>query len=284
MTMLESVRQPVGIGLAATLTRVAAMDPYMATSLLDQPAAGWWRVSDLLAAPERWLEAELDQISLQYGVPDRKTAAIFFMGSYAWYVGAAALGCYLPEQRLPSLAADRVAIQFAAAASGGRMQVALLDPGFVALSGDPEAGAAASLAGDAQELRTLLRTRIEDHMRAMIELLSAHTRLGRRAQWNLVADACAELCLRLGQHMGRQEHACAEGLAIVKAADSPMRTSKTAYLTLAEGERCATFRLRGSCCMYYKTPAGANCATCPLLSGEEREARLRATLQPSPAA
>jgi ferric iron reductase protein FhuF len=174
-----------------------------------------------------------------------------------------------------------VAVRLAAAEAGGRMQVGLLDPGFVALPGDPAAGAAISLAGSAEELRALLRTQIEDHMRPMIELLSAHTRLGRRAQWSLVADACAELCLRIGQHLGQQERACAEGLAVIKAADSPMRPSKTAYLTLAEGERCATFRLRGSCCMYYKTPAGANCATCPLLSGEEREARLRATLQPS---
>lgn len=273
MTMAEPITAPAW--LADTLGRISALDPYLATELLAEPAAGWRRASDLLAAPERWLDAILEQNIGQYGLPDRKSAAAFLIGSYAWYVSAAAIGCYLIERRVPSLALDQVAIRL----DGTRVQVALLDTGFAALPGDPaEDAPEINLVADGEALRGLLRAGIEEHMAAMVALLEARTRLGRRAQWNLIADACAALFLHVGGHLGDTERACAEGLALVKAAGSPMRPSKTSYLTLAEGERCQTFRLRGGCCMYYKTPNGENCSTCPLLPQEEREARLRASL------
>ncbi|HYF66259.1 MAG TPA: ferric iron reductase [Herpetosiphonaceae bacterium] len=272
MTMAERSHHD---GLAASLDRLAALDPYLATGLLAAPEAGWSRAGDLLAAPGAWLDAALEQIMAQYGVPDRKSAAAFLVGSYAWYVGAAAIGCYLADRRVPSLAPDLVAVQVA----GARVQVALLDSGFAALPDDPAAGApGVEPAADAEALRGLLRSRIEEHMAALIEVVAAHTRLGQRAQWNLVADACAALFLHVGGHLGDTELACAEGLAVVKASGSPMRPSKTGYLTVTEGDRCQTFRMRGGCCLYYKTPKGENCATCPLIPQPEREARLRASL------
>ncbi len=275
MAMLEPISP-----LAATLERVAALDPYLRTSLLEAPVAGWMAVSDLLDAPELWLDAALDQIMARYAVAERKAAATFFMGSYSWYVGAAALGCYLAEGRVPSLAPEHVAVNLAAA--DGRMQVALLDQGFAALPGDPAAADQfVRLVGDAAALGTLLRTQIEAHMAAMITLIHRRTSLGQRAQWNLVADACAELCLRIGEKLPDLERGCAEGLALIKAPGSPLQPSRTSYLTLAEGERCQTFRLRGGCCLYYKTPGGTNCSTCPLIAPAEQEARLRAYLAAS---
>jgi hypothetical protein len=36
----------------------------------------------------------------------------FFIGHYTWYLAAAAIGCYLAEQRVPDLAAGDVALRY----------------------------------------------------------------------------------------------------------------------------------------------------------------------------
>lgn len=285
MTMQETQiveEDHVWAPLTATIARVSALDALLAAQVLPAPAEDWRRVSDLLdaAAPTGWFDAVIGQIMARYSVRERRTAAMFFLGSYAWYVTASAIASYLTDRRVPSIALDDVAVRFDVDGDEPQIKVALLNPGFAALPDDPAAGmATVTICATLHDLRERLRKQIEDHMLAAIAFLARHVRLGQRGQWNMVADTCAEVCLWIGQQMGEQERACAEGLALIKMAGSPMRPSPTQYLTLAVGERCETFRMRGSCCLYYKTPTAKNCNTCPLLSEAERVQRLRMWMQ-----
>ncbi|HEY1013517.1 MAG TPA: (2Fe-2S)-binding protein [Herpetosiphonaceae bacterium] len=265
--------------LAATLERIAALDAYVSAALLPAPGAGWVRASELLAPQAGdWLDETLGQLVARYSLDRPKTAASFFVGSYVWYLAGAAIGCLLLERRVPLLAAEHVAARLVP----GSVEFALLDPGFAALADDPAAGqpGVRVLDGPAA-LNELLRAQIEGHMARLIELVAERSGLGRRAQWNLTADTCARLFLWLGQKTGQAERGCDEGLALIKAPGSPMRPSKTSYLTLEEAGRRETFYLRGGCCMTYKIPGAAKCSNCPLQPREECERRLRAGMAQS---
>ncbi|HYF63209.1 MAG TPA: hypothetical protein VD886_10380, partial [Herpetosiphonaceae bacterium] len=235
--------------LSATIARVSALDSLLAAEVLPAPEAGWLRVGDLLAPASEpaWFEEVLGQIMAHYALRERRTAAMFFLGSYAWYVTASAIASYLTDRRVPSIAAEDVAIRFGVGGDEPQIKVGLLAPGFAVLPDDPAADAGmVTICANLHDLREHLRNQIEAHMQAVITFLSAQVRLGQRAQWNMVADTCAEICLWIGHQLGDQERACAEAITLIKTPGSPMRPSPTQYLTLAVGERCETFRMRGS--------------------------------------
>ena len=243
---------------AAMLGRVARINPYLSFGRPGGLSAA------ALIDDGRHLDALLDQILARYGATDRTMAAAIFHNSYAWYIGAAAIGCYLAEGRVPSLAPDQVDLWIDFLGDEKRIDVAV------------HCDESGPWIGDA---RTRLRRELEAHLEPLIERLHGLTRLGKRAQWHLVADACASVFVWFGQRMGMTEASCAEGLAVIKAADSPLRFSKTGYFTLEHAGACQTFRKRGGCCLSHKAPAGKPCSTCPLVPAEERDRRLKAWME-----
>jgi hypothetical protein len=249
---------------AAMLERVAQINPYLVHHGL---AAGGVSAAALIE-DRQLLDGLLQQILARYGATDQPMAAAIFLNSYAWYVGAAAIGCYLVEGRVPSLAPENVDLWIDFLGDEKRIDVAL----HPAESSPWPADSASSPA----ELRTRLRLELEAHLEPLIERLHCQTRLGKRAQWYLVADACASVFVWFGQRMGTTEASCAEGLALIGAPESPLRFSKTGYFTLEHAGICQTFRKRGGCCLSHKAPAGNYCSTCPLISVEERDRRLTA--------
>src|SRR5687767_14357991 len=98
--------------LAETLARVSALDKHVAARLLPRLEAGWQLAGDLVTAGEPgWLDDQLSAICARYGLAERRVAANFFMGWYAWYVTAAAIAAYLTERRVPNLAVGQLAVR-----------------------------------------------------------------------------------------------------------------------------------------------------------------------------
>ena len=126
-----------------------------------------------------------------------------------------------------------------------------------------------------QSAVSLKLKRLEAHLGPLFDAVAAQTSLGRRAQWSLAADALALRFLDAGRQLGDAARGQAEGLALVKAAGSPLRNPKTGYVTVAAGDHWETFRARGGCCLYYRLDPGENCTTCVLRPAAEREQRLR---------
>ena len=125
---------------------------------------------------------------------------------------------------------------------------------------------------DVNALRDWLRTSLEAQLTPLIEGINASTRLGRHAQWCLVADSCASLFLHGGTVIKDEAHGLAEGRAFIKAAGSPMKNPKTDYVSLQYLEHRDTFLTRGGCCRYYTfAEDGEKCSTCVLRNPEERD-------------
>lgn len=271
--------------LTATLARLERLAPTLGAPLLERPSADWIVARDWIN-DRRCLDGALAHIAASYRVPDwqltpryRHVVAAFLINSYAWVLPAAAIGAYLTEARVPDLAPDNVAVRVRTPAEEGILQIGLLRGRMAVLPGDRAAQQRAVLVlPDREALRDWLRRRIEAHVAPLIEALHRHTGFSRRAQWNLVADNCAALFLWIGQRIGAQEQACAEGRALIGAPDSPLRASRTRYITLDVAGRRHTVRQRGGCCLYYRLPGGQHCSTCALISDEERIQRLTAEL------
>jgi hypothetical protein len=272
--------------LAATIARAAALDQFLIADV-GPLEAGWFRADALAQAESGVLEEGLFRVAAHYPGADRRTAAAFLVGEYAWYLAAAAITAYLAEQRVPDLASENVGLRYTTftweehgeTGASERFDVRFLSGRFAALATDTAANHPdAIVLPHAAALRDWLRVRLEQHLAPVIEAVAARTRLGRRAQWNLAADACAAVFLHAGEHLDAAERGCAEGLAFVKAAGSPLRNHGTGYITLSCHGHHQTFRTRGGCCLFYRIEPGNNCSTCVLRSAEDRNQRLLDTM------
>lgn len=269
--------------LAATLGRVGALDDDLAAAL-EPPGPGWFPAAALLAPGSPELAEGLARSVARYPGAERRVSGSLFINAYSWYLPAAAVAAYLAERRAPDLSIEHVALRYRTytwheggeSGEGERIDVRFLGGRFAALPDDPAAGHPdAQILPDAGALRDWLRARLEAHLGPLFDAVAAQTRLGRRAQWSLAADAIALRFLHAGELLGDAERGQAEGLALVRAAGSPLRNPATGYFTLEVGGHCETFRARGGCCLYYRVEPGENCATCVLRPEAERDQRLR---------
>ncbi|MCY1251573.1 hypothetical protein D9M72_653510 [compost metagenome] len=80
-----------------------------------------------------------------------------------------------------------------------------------------------------------------------------------------------------------------KALAIVKRDGAPLYSDKLCYETIEAGKGdchlplSRVYRLRGGCCLYYRTEGGSFCDSCVLLAPKERRERLQAHLLASQA-
>jgi hypothetical protein len=157
-----------------------------------------------------------------------------------------------------------------------RVEVRFLSRRCAVLDGDPAAGHPSSVVLPTRTvLRRWLRSGIEAHMAAIIERVHQVTGLAVKAQWALVADACAQWFVTVGTALGDAERGEQEGLAFVKTPGSPLWNPRTGYVTIAHAGLKETFRIRGGCCRWHTLPAGDRCSSCVLRSCEDRDQRFR---------
>ncbi|MCG5477321.1 MAG: (2Fe-2S)-binding protein [Sinorhizobium fredii] len=117
------------------------------------------------------------------------------------------------------------------------------------------------------------------HLKPVIALVKKRCGLSARAQWRLAADSLAGAFLEIGRRRGEEDTATEQALAIVKRAHSPLASPELHFEEIiAEAPHSRTYRMRGGCCLYYRTDGGDFCDTCVLLDPEVRRERLRAHL------
>lgn len=121
------------------------------------------------------------------------------------------------------------------------------------------------------------------HLAPIVVMLKRRTGLSSGAQWRLAADSLAGGFLEIGRVLGDEETAMARALAIVKRAGTSLFSDKLRYedIVIEIGGNHAlsrTYRLRGGCCLYYRTEGGIFCDSCVMLAPDDRRARLQAHL------
>lgn len=204
---------------------------------------------------------------------DNKVRAAHLIAFYSYQLSLAAAAIYLCSGRVPDVAGLRFEHYArplkAGAVDAGRFHFRMR---LKEVSGG-EPGVAGSLLHDL----------FVAHLRPVIACLKQRCGLSLRAQWRLAADSVAGAFLEFGRRREMEAEAIAQALAIVKRAGSPLHSEALRYerieVAAAHGKDLSrTYRMRGGCCLYYRTDGGSYCDSCVLLEPDARRERLRAHL------
>ncbi|MEL6407949.1 MAG: (2Fe-2S)-binding protein [Chloroflexota bacterium] len=275
--------------LLDTLERVEAWtEQPVSIGAADSP--DWFSAMDLMPADSERLAQSLAKQAIHHPQMEARTRASYFIGEYSWYLPIVAIGAYLSERRVPNISPDNVLLRYntytwhheGESGEAERIEVRLLHGHFACLPDDPDADHPLALVmSDEAGLLGWLRSTLEAHLTPIVERLFEQTRLSRHAQWCLVADSCAAQFLHLGKQMADESRGKSQGLAFIKAEQSPMNNPKTSYVSLQYLDHIETFRARGGCCRYYTVSETGKdyCTTCVLRKPEDRDARLLAYMK-----
>lgn len=243
---------------------------------------------DLIENNASILEQSLARQAKNYPTMDSRTQASYFVGQYSWYVPAVAIATFLTENRVPDLAPANIAIRYRTytwhhgehSGEAERIDVRFLSGRFACLPDDPESDHPdALIVSDKVALRDWLRSQLESHFSPLINRIHAMSKLGKNAQWRLVADSCASQFLSMGQMINDDKNAQVEGLLFIRAEHSSINNPQTNYVTLTYQDHSDTFLARGGCCRYYTLPEAEYCTSCVLRKPEERDERLLAYMK-----
>ncbi|WP_234782031.1 (2Fe-2S)-binding protein [Sinorhizobium saheli] len=253
---------------------LAAHFPEVACSLGPLPAG--FRSADAF-----WAEASADiETCLAYqdrfaaGMDDKIRAA-HLIAFYSHQFSLAAGALHLLEGRVPALTGLR--FEGCRRAAGGRIVEASR---FHFLFELGKAGGEAS----EKNAAAFFHDAFVAHMKPVIALLKRRCGLSSRAQWRLAADGLAGAFLEIGRRRGGEEGAMERALAIVKRDGSPLFSPELRYekietnCGMEEEALSRTYRMRGGCCLFYRSDGGSYCDTCVLLEPELQRERLRARL------
>lgn len=250
----------------------------------------WFPATSLMDPDQEILADALARQAADHPNMEARTRGSYFIGEYSWWLSVGPIAAYLTQQRVPDLSAGNIALRQSTYTwrEGGesgeaeRIDIRFISGRFACLPDDPDVDHPdAIVTPDKTHLRQWLRGKLEAHMAPIIERVHAHTNLSQYAQWCLVADAVAAQFLHIGKQLGDEEHGQTEGLAFVKAEDSPLNNKKTGYISLQYLDHRESFRTRAGCCRYYTVSETGKeyCSTCVLRKPEDRDARLVAYMK-----
>ncbi len=121
------------------------------------------------------------------------------------------------------------------------------------------------------------------HMTPVIAGIKRHTGFSAAAQWRLAADSLAGAFLEVGRALDCESDAVDMAMKLVRRNESPLLSPDLRFETIeavVDGKPIRrTFRLRGGCCLFYRTEEGRFCDSCVLLDADSKRARLRAFME-----
>jgi hypothetical protein len=234
----------------------------------DSPS--WIRGTDFTRANEGPLQSLLSRIADRLRTSDRKTIAASFALRFGW-TASAAIGPYLVHNCVPDISLANVSFRFGDNTLFER--TAIHSPLGSVLSNNP--GSAHPLTRSVEEpasLLRLMRSELKEQANPVVDTLYEWSGLSKRSTWGLVTSSWAALFVHVYDHLGCQP----EVLPIITAffqGDDPVASMQPKLYPVTLRNVTHLYQRRSSCCRYYSLPHGSFCASCPLLSKEEREAR-----------
>ena len=260
--------------LQATLERAASLSDYLEVSL-GTPTGEDWFTPAACFDDEGVLETLWTRTAGAAGTGERAYLKQSVFGSYIWGLTVSGLSTYLLDRRVPDLSAKNTVLHVDK--QGWVDALALVTPRFACLPDDPAAGDPhVTVVADLDALRRFyLRTLLEEHVGAFMEVMKSRYKYGRRAMQETLADRIVGTLIWLLKEQGEKERIGGE----VEAFSSllPFKTRAGVLEVPFEG-CCELFSKRASCCLSYRLPQYGYCTSCPLQSEKERVRRFQAYL------
>jgi ferric iron reductase protein FhuF len=231
---------------------------------------GWIAGTDLRSASTGPFHDLLSRIGDRAKTADRRTIAASFALRFGW-ASAMAIAPYLRYECVPDIALDNVSFKFRESTFLER--TAMHEPRGIVVAADPRA-AHPSIRNvpDHPALLQALRAALIDQATPVVDALYEWSGFAPRGTWGMLTSSWASHFTSFCENRHDQRSiqptidAFFAGTDIV-ADMQPLMHSVTWR------DETHLFQRRASCCRYYLLPRGDLCASCPLVSQEERLAR-----------
>jgi ferric iron reductase protein FhuF len=232
----------------------------------------WIAGVDLMIATTGPFNELLERIGERAKTSDKKTIAASFSLRYGW-ASAMAIAPFLRFNCVPDIALDNVSFKFRE--STLLEQTAVYVPRGTVIAGDARAAhPMIATVPDAAALLAHLRMALVSQGRPVVEALYEWSGFARRATWGMLTSSWAShftsLCDNRGDQRGVSPY-----LEGVFAGDDIVAEMQPTMHTVSYLGATHLYQRRASCCRYYLLPKGELCASCPLVSDEERLTKKR---------
>ena len=261
--MSTAVASPV----AEIFASLRALDASWGVEIARPSGQGWVAGADLRDATAGPFNELLERIGERAKTTDRKTIAASFALRYGW-ASAMAIAPYLRFRCVPDIALDNVSFKCRGIdvlrAHGDvrstRHRRRRRSPCRTSIDGDRPRRSGA-VAGAPR------RPRIASDARRRRALCLVGT--ARRGTWGMLTSSWASQFTNLSENRDDQRSLMPvlDGLF---AGNDVISEMAPAMRPVAYGGAVHLYQRRASCCRYYLLPAGDLCASCPLVSDEER--------------
>lgn len=236
--------------------------------LVDMPEGGGWVALDRVVDLETGeLVRLVDQLGAHHKIKGRSAPAVYFFGEYVYIAIAMCAATYMAFQRVPLLELGDIAARYD---EESHIQgISVKSYRFAALPGDPDVGHPDCVVVESPDaLREVLREHLIAHFEPLLLATNQATKAGKPAMWALAQDYLALAFAWIGRTMGSQADGVAESLRITEPPSKLHRERGFIHIEHCGQEYYMIDRL--SCCLYYKSPEGHYCSTCPHRPMEER--------------
>jgi ferric iron reductase protein FhuF len=270
--MSDSNRSPV----AMIYDALRATNASWSVDIGTPSGPGWITGTELRDAAAGPFNALLVRIGERQQSSDKMTIAASFALRYGW-ASAMAIAPYLKYGCVPDVSLENISLKFKESTFFER--TAIHAPRGVMVTGDPRAGQSTiTTVSDEGELLSALRSALTEQATPVVESLHAWCGFSRRGTWGMLTSSWASHLTSLHGDSCDQRPA----LPVLReffAGDDVVaimqpRVHEVTYLGVTH-----LYQRRASCCRIYLLPGKELCASCPLVSQEERLERNRAWMK-----
>jgi hypothetical protein len=220
---------------------------------IGRPAgAGWIHGEDLRDATRGPFNDLLIRIGERAKTADRRTIAASFSLRFGW-ASAMAIAPYLRYQCVPHVGLDNVAFKFKESTFFER--TAIYDP--------------RGMVGERDLLLPVLRAELVGQAEPVVEALFQWSGFARRGTWGMITSSWASQFTGLCETPDDQRDMLPVIEALFAGDDEAARMQPRMHAVTWE-QATHLYQRRASCCRYYLLPQGDLCASCPLVSHEQR--------------
>jgi len=262
--------------IIAIYQALRSMHPKWDVEIGQPRGRGWIPGTALVTAEEGPFQALLARMGAKLRTADRRTIAAAFALRYGWSSGIA-IAPYLFYRCVPKLTLDNVALKFHHNTLFER--AAVLRPEGVMLSQDGVAShPSIQVLSNPQALLRWLRESLVQQATPIVEALYEWSHFARRGIWGMITSSWAAQFMTIYSEIDAPQKGLSAVQQLFAGRDVVAEMQPYCYLVTYQ-HVTHVYHRRASCCRYYKLPQGSYCASCPLISQEERLERNRAWMQ-----
>jgi len=257
--------------VVAILHEIRTADPKWRVDIADpRGEPGWINGTDFERATEGPFSQLLCATGDRLGTTDRKTVAALFALRFGW-AASVAIAPYLSHACVPDIRLGNISLKFRDDTLYERS--ALYHPRATMVRGNRAAAhPLIETVADRVELRRVLRRHLYEQTNPVVQALNEWSGFSVRGAWGMITSSWASHLIAGCDRLEGQV-AAIPMLEELCAGDDDVARMQPRLHPVTLGAVTHVFQRRASCCRYYLLAKGSLCASCPLVSQDDRVRR-----------